>query len=62
MNFILKLKGFKFHPQIQGFFANDRMAYPMYEAIAEAGLPAVFHTGHSGMGTGMRGGGGVRLK
>ena len=25
-------------------------------------LPAIFHTGHSGMGTGMRGGGGVRLK
>ena len=56
------VKGFKFHPQIQGFFPNDRMAYPLYEAIAEAGLPAVFHTGHSGMGTGMPGGGGVRLK
>ena len=30
--------------------------------IAEYKLPAIFHTGHSGMGTGMRGGGGVRLK
>jgi predicted TIM-barrel fold metal-dependent hydrolase len=38
------------------------MAYPLYEVIAEAGLPALFHTGHSGMGTGMRGGGGIRLK
>jgi predicted TIM-barrel fold metal-dependent hydrolase len=38
------------------------MAYPMYEVIAEYGLPAVFHSGHSGMGSGMRGGGGLRLK
>jgi predicted TIM-barrel fold metal-dependent hydrolase len=36
--------------------------YPLYEAIAEAGLPALFHTGHSGIGTGLPGGGGVRLK
>jgi predicted TIM-barrel fold metal-dependent hydrolase len=56
------VKGFKFHPQFQEFFPNDRMAYPLYEAIAEARLPALFHTGHSGMGTGMRGGGGIRLK
>lgn len=56
------VKGFKFHPQYQEFFPNDRIAYPLYEAIAEANLPALFHTGHSGMGTGMRGGGGIRLK
>jgi hypothetical protein len=56
------VKGFKFHPQYQEFFPNDKLAYPLYEAIAEAGLPALFHTGHSGMGTGMRGGGGIRLK
>ena len=30
--------------------------------IAEAGLPALFHTGHSGIGSGLPGGGGVRLK
>jgi hypothetical protein len=54
--------GFKFHPTCQGFFPNDRMAYPMYEVIAEHGLPAVFHSGHSGMGSGMKGGGGLRLK
>jgi len=56
------IRGFKFHPQYQEFFPNDRMAYPLYEVIAEAGLPALFHTGHSGMGTGMPGGGGIRLK
>ena len=36
--------------------------YPLYEAIAEAGLPALFHSGHSGIGTGVPGGGGLRLK
>jgi len=30
--------------------------------IAEAGLPALFHTGHSGIGSGVPGGGGIRLK
>jgi uncharacterized protein len=55
-------RGFKFHPNLQGFFPNDRLAYPLYEVIAEAGVPALFHTGHSGMGSGMPGGGGIRLK
>jgi uncharacterized protein len=55
-------RGFKFHPNLQGFFPNDPLAYPLYEAIAEAQLPAVFHTGHSGIGSGMPGGGGIRLK
>ena len=56
------VRGFKFHPNIQAFFPNDRLAYPFYEVIEEAGLPALFHTGHSGIGSGMRGGGGIRLK
>jgi hypothetical protein len=56
------VRGFKFHPTAQGFFPNDRMAYRLYEVVAEAKLPAIFHSGHSGMGTGMRGGGGLRLK
>jgi hypothetical protein len=56
------VRGFKFHPTVQGFFANDRMAYPLYEVIAEHKLPALFHSGHSGIGTGMPGGGGLRLK
>jgi predicted TIM-barrel fold metal-dependent hydrolase len=38
------------------------MAYPFYEVIEEAGLPALSHTGHSGVGSGMRGGAGIRLK
>jgi uncharacterized protein len=56
------VKGFKFHPNLQAFFPNDERVYPLYEAIAAAGLPALFHSGHSGIGTGLPGGGGLRLK
>jgi predicted TIM-barrel fold metal-dependent hydrolase len=56
------VKGFKFHPSVQDFMPNDRMAYPLYEAIAEAKLPALFHTGQTGVGAGTLGGGGIRLK
>jgi uncharacterized protein len=56
------ISGLKLHPPIQEFFPNDRIAYPLYEVFAAAKLPVLFHTGHSGIGTGMRGGGGIRLK
>lgn len=56
------VKGFKFHPPMQNFNPYDKMAWPLYEVIAEHNMPAIFHTGHSGMGSGMRGGGGIRLK
>jgi len=56
------IRGFKLHPPIQQFQANDPRVYPFYEVIAEARLPIIFHTGHSGIGSGMRGGGGIRLK
>jgi predicted TIM-barrel fold metal-dependent hydrolase len=56
------IRGFKLHPPLQQFHANDKIAYPFYEVIAEAKLPVLFHTGHSGIGTGMPGGGGIRLK
>jgi predicted TIM-barrel fold metal-dependent hydrolase len=55
------VRGFKFHPSVQAFLPNDRLAYPLYEVIAAAGLPALFHTGQTGSGSGQRGGGGVRL-
>ena len=55
-------RGFKFHPNLQAFFPNDERVYPLYEAIAAAGVPALFHSGHSGIGTGVPGGGGFRLK
>ena len=57
------IRGFKFHPSMQGFYPNDRSAYVLFcEAIAEARVPALFHTGQTGVGSGMPGGAGIRLK
>jgi predicted TIM-barrel fold metal-dependent hydrolase len=56
------IRGLKLHPPLQQFAPNDRLAYPLYEVFAEARLPVLFHTGHSGIGTGIPGGGGIRLK
>jgi predicted TIM-barrel fold metal-dependent hydrolase len=56
------MRGFKFHPSTQEFYPNDRAAYPLYEVLAEYGVPALFHTGQNGVGAGTKGGGGVRLK
>ncbi len=55
------VRGFKFHPSSQSFQPNSRAAYPLYEVIEAAGLPALFHTGQTGAGAGQRGGGGVHL-
>jgi uncharacterized protein len=56
------VRGFKFHPSLQAFYPNDRVAYPLYEVIQETRLPALFHTGQTGVGAGMRGGMGIHLK
>ncbi|WP_417228049.1 amidohydrolase family protein [Amphritea sp.] len=56
------VRGFKFHPTMQGFYPNDRAAYVLYEAIAEEGAVALFHTGQTGVGAGSRGGMNMRLK
>ncbi|MFF3437281.1 amidohydrolase family protein [Streptosporangium sp. NPDC002721] len=56
------VRGFKFHPSLQGMAPDDRAAYPLYEAIEEMGVPALFHTGQTGIGAGLPGGGGIRLK
>jgi predicted TIM-barrel fold metal-dependent hydrolase len=55
-------RGFKFHPPSQGFYANDERMYPLYEVIAKAGVPALFHTGQTAVGQGASAGSGIRLK
>jgi predicted TIM-barrel fold metal-dependent hydrolase len=55
------VRGIKFHPSLQGFAPNDRTAYPLLEVAQEFGVPALFHTGQTGIGAGMPGGGGIRL-
>ena len=56
------VRGFKFHPSLQAFEPNDRRYYPVYEAIAEAGVPALFHTGQTGLGSALPGGHGIKLR
>ncbi|MGH3634524.1 MAG: amidohydrolase family protein [Mycobacterium sp.] len=56
------VKGFKFHPSMQGFEPNDRRFYPLYEVLAESGVPALFHTGQTGIGSGLPGGHGIKLR
>jgi predicted TIM-barrel fold metal-dependent hydrolase len=56
------VRGFKFHPTLQGFSPDDPMAYPLYEVLQELGVPALFHSGQTGIGAGMPGGNGLRLR
>ena len=58
----LGMKGIKFIPMTQEFYPNERRFYPIYEKIAELGMIAMFHTGTTGVGAGLPGGGGVHLK
>ena len=46
------VRGFKFHPSLQAFEPNDPRYYPLYEALQELGVPALFHTGQTGIGAG----------
>jgi predicted TIM-barrel fold metal-dependent hydrolase len=56
------VNGFKFHPSMQAFEPNDRRFYPIYQAINDAGVPALFHTGQTGIGSGLPGGHGIKLR
>ncbi|QAY59324.1 amidohydrolase [Microbacterium protaetiae] len=55
------VRGFKFHPTVQGFDPSDEQYYPLYAAIQDAAVPALFHTGQTGIGAGMPGGYGFGL-
>lgn len=39
------IKGVKFHPDYQRFYVDEKRMFPLYEALAEAGLIGLFHTG-----------------
>jgi predicted TIM-barrel fold metal-dependent hydrolase len=58
----LGLMGIKFQQVAQAFFPNDRRFYPLYETICALKAPVLFHTGYTGWGTGVPGGGGYKLK
>ena len=57
----LGLKGLKLHPGCQLFAPNDIRVYPLYETAVELGIPVLFHTGTTGLGAGIPGGGGIKL-
>lgn len=58
----LGMRGLKFQGAAQGFFANDKRFYPLWEKCQEWGIPIQLHTGSTGLGAGMPGGGGIKLK
>jgi predicted TIM-barrel fold metal-dependent hydrolase len=59
----LGLRGLKLHPPAQGFRPDDReVAYPIFETAAALGIPVTVHTGTTGLGAGLPGGGGLHLE
>ncbi|WP_396641057.1 amidohydrolase family protein [Microbacterium sp.] len=55
------VRGFKFHPTVQNFDPSSPAWFPLYAALQDAGVAALFHTGQTGIGAGMPGGRGFRL-
>ena len=58
----LNLRGLKCHPIAQAFFPNDRRFYPLWETCQGLGVPLLLHTGMTGVGAGVPGGNGLKLK
>lgn len=56
------VRGFKFHPSLQAFAPDDPRFYPLWGAIEKLGVPALFHTGQNGIGAGLPGGRGIKLR
>jgi predicted TIM-barrel fold metal-dependent hydrolase len=56
------VRGFKFHPSLMDFLPNDPTVYPLYEELQSLGVPALFHTGQTGIGSGLPGGRGIKLR
>jgi predicted TIM-barrel fold metal-dependent hydrolase len=56
------VKGLKLHPSLQEFAPNDGTADGLYALLAEHRMPVIFHTGQTGIGAGMPGGGGIKLR
>jgi hypothetical protein len=59
---MLGLRGLKLHPTAQGFRPDDRAVYPIWEAADALRIPVLVHTGTTGLGAGMPGGGRMKLE
>ncbi len=58
----LGLLGFHFHPIMGHFAVNDRRLYPLFELITELGVPVMIDVGTTGMGAGLPGGLGAKIR
>ena len=54
--------GFHFHPIMGHFAVNDRRFYPLFEAINALKVPVMIDVGTTGMGAGMPGGMGAKIR
>ena len=58
----LHMLGFHFHPIMGRFAVDDRRFYPLWETIAGLKAPVMIDVGTTGMGAGLRGGLGSKLR
>ncbi len=47
---------------MQAFEPRERSVYPLYAELESLGVPALFHTGQTGIGSGLPGGRGIKLR
>jgi uncharacterized protein len=58
----LGFMGFHFHPIMQHFAVNDQRFYPLFEVINELKAAVMIDVGTTGMGAGMPGGMGAKIR
>lgn len=58
----LGMLGFHFHPIMGHFAVNDRQFYPLWETIVELKAPVMIDVGTTGMGAGLPGGMGAKIR
>jgi predicted TIM-barrel fold metal-dependent hydrolase len=58
----LRMLGFHFHPIMGHFAVDDRRFYPLWETINELKVPVMIDVGTTGMGAGMPGGLGAKIR
>lgn len=56
------VRGFKFHPSLQAFRPDDPAYAPLWATLEELDVVALFHTGQTGIGAGLPGGRGIKLR
>jgi predicted TIM-barrel fold metal-dependent hydrolase len=56
------LVGVKIHPTLQEIYPDDKRLYTMYHLLSENQGVVIVHTGTSGIGGGLKGGGGMKIE